>query len=488
MSEPTLKDKTAKGLLWGAINNGVQQLLGLIFGVVLLQILLPEDYGMVGMILIFAGISSVLQESGFIAGLTQKPHITPEDLNAVFWFNILCGGLLYLLLFFCAPLIAHFLDEPALLPLSRVFFLGFLISSFGIVPRAILFRQLMTKQNAKVGIISLFVSGIAGVAMALQGFAYWSLAIQTLTFCTCVTLLSWHYARWRPMWSFDLRPLRSMIGFSSKLLITDICQQANIHLMSFVLGKFYHKTDVGHYTQGAKWTSMGTQVISGMVYGVAQPTFARLQDEPERVRRAFGKMLRFTAFVAFPALWGLALVAPEMIIIAFPDRWLAVIPYMQILCIGAAFLPIQQLYTQFITGSGKSDIYMYNTIALGLLQILLTLALLPFGIMTMLCGYVTLNVSYLFVWHFFVRRLSGITYGSALRDVIPFGCVTVCILLATHFVTVSLDPPLLRLTTKVLTAAVLYVGVMKLLKVKTLEDCLHYILKRKSPPPSDETP
>lgn len=478
LSPESLKQKTARGLLWGAVNNGVQQILGLAFGVVLGQILFPEDYGLVAMLLVFAGISSVLQESGFIAGLTQKERITQADLTAVFWFNVLCGGLLYSILFLCAPLIADFMNEPALTPLARVFFLGFLVSSFGIVPRAILFRQLRTKENAVVGIVSLLLSGIVGVTLAMLDFGYWALAGQTITFCTIVTLSSWFFARWKPTFSFDFSPLRPMFAYSSKLLLTDICQQINIHLMSVILGKFYQKTEVGYYAQGSKWTSMGTQVVSGMVQGVAQPTFARLQHEPERAQRALAKLMRFTAFVAMPALFGLCLVTPELIGIVFPDRWMAVIPYMQLLCIAGAFLPLQQLMGQFITAQGRSNIYMYCTVAQGLLQLALMLVLMHWGIYPMLVGYVTFSIAYLSVWHHQVRRLSGYTRRQMLRDTIPFVLIAGGVMVVAHHIACVAEPLWLRACIKIATAVTTYLLTMKLLGVKTLDDCWQFFKKR----------
>lgn len=478
LSPESLKQKTARGLLWGAINNGVQQVLGLVFGVVLGQILFPEDYGLVAMLLVFAGISSVLQESGFIAGLTQKETITQADLTAVFWFNVLCGGVLYSVLFVCAPLIAEFMNEPALTTLARVFFLGFLMSSFGIVPRAILFRQLRTKENAVVGIVSLLTSGIVGVTLAVMDFGYWALAGQTITFCAIVTLSSWYFARWKPSWSFDLTPLRPMFAYSSKLLLTDICQQINIHLMSVILGKFYQKATVGYYAQGSKWTSMGTQVVSGMVQGVAQPTFARLQHEPERAQRALAKLIRFTAFVSMPALFGLCLVTPELIGIVFPDRWMAVIPYMQLLCIAGAFLPLQQVMGQFITAHGRSNLYMYCTVAQGALQLVLMLVLMRWDIYPMLVGYVVFNIAYLTVWHHQVHRLSGYTRRQMLRDVLPFVFIAGGVMVLAYFIAGMVEALWLSALVKIAIASSVYLITMKLLRVKTLDDCWQFFKKR----------
>ena len=191
VAEQTLKEKTARGLLWGGINNGAQQVLNLVFGIVLARILSVDDYGTVGMLTIFSLIATSLQESGFISALNRKPNVTHADYNAVFWFNVAAGLVLYLLLGLTAPLIARFFNKPVLEPLSRLYFLNFLISSMAIAPRSMLFRNMRVKQTAQMTIAALVVSGATGIALALCGFAFWGLAIQNVTYCTCITLLSW---------------------------------------------------------------------------------------------------------------------------------------------------------------------------------------------------------------------------------------------------------------------------------------------------------
>ena len=172
MQESTLKEKTAKGLLWGGISNGIQQLLNLVFGIFLARLLTPADYGMVGMLTIFSLIASTLQESGFTAALTNKRDIKHEDYNAVFWFSLFMGLSLYLILFFSAPLIADFFHQPQLIPLARYSFLGFVISSTGTAQNAYIFRNLMVRQKALSVCIGLFISGIVGITLAYHGFSY----------------------------------------------------------------------------------------------------------------------------------------------------------------------------------------------------------------------------------------------------------------------------------------------------------------------------
>ncbi|MCK9160785.1 MAG: oligosaccharide flippase family protein, partial [Bacteroidaceae bacterium] len=259
MAEQTLKEKTAKGLFWGGISNGVQQLLGVLIGIVLLKNLSPGDYGMIGMLAIFTGIASTIQESGFTAALTNRPTFKSEDYNSVFWFNVIVGSGIYVILFFSAPYIAKFYNQPDLVLLSRILFLSIVIGSLGIAHNAVLFRKLMVKQRAKIDIFSTAFSGIAGIYLAINGYGYWALAIQTLVYTSLGTICRWIFSPWKPIFKFNFTPVKEMFGFGTKMLISTIVAQIQINIFSVLLGKYYTKADVGYYSQGTKWTNMGIQ-------------------------------------------------------------------------------------------------------------------------------------------------------------------------------------------------------------------------------------
>lgn len=474
-----LKEKTAKGLFWGGLSNGVQQLLNLIFGIFLARLLTPADYGMVGMLAIFSLIASTLQESGFTAALANKKEISHRDYNAVFWFSVLTGCTLYLLLFFASPLIASFYEIPELTPLARYSFLGFLISSFGVAQNAYLFRNLMVKQKSISLIVALLVSGCVGVTMAYFGFAYWGIATQSIVYIATINLCYLYFSPWRPTLNIDFTPLKGMFMFSSKLLLTNIFKHLNDHILTIILGKYYSDKDAGYFSQAHKWNYMGHSLISGMVNGVAQPVLVSTGDERERLQRVFRKMLRFTAFIAFPAMWGLALIVPELIPLAITDKWLPCVPILQILCIGGAFIPIITLYTNMIISRGRSDIYMFGTIAIGLIQMLVMWLLHPYGMQRMVVVYVILNSCWLLVWHYFVWREIKLSLLSALKDLLPFAAITAMVLFATYHLTAFIANAYLLMLSKIVVAALLYIGIMWLSGAKIFKESIQFLFKRK---------
>ena len=484
MSKPTndsLKDKAAKGFLWGALNNGAMQVLNAVFGIILARILTQADYGLVGMLTIFTAIAGSLQDSGFVSALVNRRNVTHADFNSVFWFNIGVSACMYITFFLCAPLVADFYHEALLTDLFRYYSLGFLAASFSIVPRAILFKQLKQKELAQVTVLALLVSGIAGVTMALNGMAYWGIATQGIVYTATISLLSWIISGWRPSLRITFRPIREMIGFSSKMLVTSIFTQINNNIFSIVLGKFYTKNEVGTYNQANKWNIMGSSMITGMVQGVAQPTFVQVGDDNERLCRAFSKMLRFTCLVSFPAMFGLALVAPEFIVLLITDKWLPSAELMRILCIGGAFLPISTLYFNMIISQGRSSIYMWNIICQGILLLLTVIGihLLGGGIREMVIANVAIIVLWTGIWHWFVRSLIGFSIRQALRDTMPFLMIAALTMVATYFLTAGTDNMYLLLFSRIAIAAVIYVAALWIFGARILRESLGFLLRRK---------
>ena len=252
----TLKEKTAKGIFWGAMSNITLQLVGVVFGIMLGRILSDEDYGMMAMIAIFQLVAIALQNSGFTVAITNMKSPTHDDYNAVFWFNILVGGTLYILLFLSAPLIASFYDTPALTSLCRYSFLGILFASFGTAQSAWLFKNLHAKQQAKANIVAVLLSSVTGVLMAWGGFRYWSLATQSLVYILLCTLLYWHYSPWRPsVHHISFAPVRRMFKFSFKILLTTLITQVNNNVLNILLAGYTPNTTWDNTTKPTNGTA-----------------------------------------------------------------------------------------------------------------------------------------------------------------------------------------------------------------------------------------
>ena len=481
-----LKDKTAKGLFWGGLSNGGQQVLNLLFGIFLARILSTADYGMVGMLSIFSMIAGALQDGGFISALNVKKDVSHKDYNAVFWTSSLVSLTIYLILFFCAPLIADFYNEPRLTPLARYIFIGFFITSLGIAPRAYLFRNLKVKQSGIVPFVSLFVSGIVGVTMALLGFAYWGIATQTIVYVSMYVGLNFYYSGWRPTLPVDFSPIREMIGFGSKLVITNIVNAINNNVFAVVLGRLYTPNVVGNYTQANKWNYMGWSLINNMLYGISQPVFAKTDDDVKRQKKIFRKLLRFTAFVSFPAMFGLALVAKEFIVILLGEKWIDSAYMLQILCVMGAFCPMSNLFSNLIIGRGHSSVHMWTTISLCIAQLASVIISAPYGIMRMIQVYVVITVGWMLVWYHFAHREIGITLCEVVKDISPYLIISLALVVFAGFITHNVSNLYLSFAIKVLFVGVAYCVILWLLRSTIFRETVEFIRKRKVTNYSDE--
>ncbi len=468
-----LKEQAAKGLFWGGVSNGVQQLLNLGFGIFLARILSEEDYGMVGMLAIFAALANAIQESGFRSAITNRKNITHADYNSVFWVSLGLGVVLYIILFLSVPLIADFFHTPELVPLGRFLFLGFLISSTGTAHNAYLFKNLKVKEMSKATLSASVVSGCVALVMALSGMAYWGIAAQNVVYITVSTMMFWRYSGFRPNLKFSLQPVKEMLPFSSKLLITTIFHLLNENFFTTLLGHFFTKKDVGYYYNGYKWTNTGTQTISLAIENVMQPVMSKAGDG-DRLR-IFCKLLEVTAFISMPCMIGLALIAPEFISITIGDKWLPSAEIMMVLCVWGAFFPICQVYQKQLLSAGRSGEMMFCVVARCALQIAVVALTFRYGIFTMVASGTAANVLSILVVHCFVRRINGVSLWMFLRAVFPFVIVAALSVTAGYFAASFFDGDFVRIAVKIIVTAVVYLGVLWAARATVLKEAVVFL-------------
>ncbi len=463
-------------MLWGGLNSGIQQLVGLAFGIVLGRLLSPSDYGMMAMISIFSLVATALQDSGFRTALTNIEHPKHEDYNSVFWFNIIMASSLYVILFLAAPLIGEYYHTPRVVPLCRYAFLSIVIASFGTAQSAYLFKHLRAKQQAEAGALAVILSSLTGVGMAFAGMAYWSLATQGLVYVGINTLLQWHFSPWRPsIHGITFAPVRRMFRFSCKILATTIMTHVNNNVLNILLGHYFTPRDTGNYNQAYQWNTKCYSLVQSMVAQVAQPVLVSLNGEEGRQKDVFRKMMRFTAFITFPLLFGFGLVAKEFIVTAIGEKWLASAQLIQILCISGATMPLSTLFSNMIISKGRSGTFFWCTFTLGLVQIATMVMIWPMGIRTMVIAYTLLNTSWLLVWLFFVRRLIGYGYWMFFCDVMPFALAAAGVMGVAYVATMPLSNLIALLISRFIIAVVLYYAVMKIARVKILAECERFV-------------
>ena len=474
---PSLKQKTANGLFWGGFSNGVQQLIGVVFGLFMMRILNANDYGLYGMLAIFTAVASIIINSGFSIALTNKQNATHEDYNAVFWFTFYVGLFLYIILFFTAPWIAGFYHEPALVNLSRFLFISFFFGGLGTVSYSIMFKQMMVKQQAMIETAALLTAMIFGIIAAMKGFAYWALAIQSVIYISLAALLRFLIAPWKPTWKFHLTPIKEMFSFSSKVFITNLFVQINNNFLFVIIGKLFNKEQVGIYSQGQKWANMGNQFIGGMINSIAQPVLVQVNNDLERQTGILRKMIRFGAFISFPMMLGLAFVGREFIVIAGGgDKWLSSVPFLQLFCIWSAFAYLLNLFTNVVYTHGKSDIYMKITILTGFLQLLAALCFYPLGLFWMVTAYIGISFAALLLWQRYVNKLIGLKLTDILKDILPYLLITLACFFIAWIATKNIQNIYFLLASKIAISAFFYTFVMKISRSVIFSESIEFLM------------
>lgn len=473
----SLKQRTASNLAWSGLSSVLTQILNLAFGILLARKLTPGDYGMVGVLAVFTVVASALQESGFIAAITNLKRATARHYNSVFWFSVLMSLGIYAILFLSAPLIAAFFGKPELESLSRLVFLSAVLAGVGTAFSAYMFRELMNREKAIIGVVALVCSGSVGILLAYAGFNYWSLAWQQIVYVGMSVGLRICYVSWRPTFNIDFGPVHQMFGFSSRLLVTSIINGVSGNILSLVFGKIFagQMHLVGHFTQANKWNLMASSVVGDTVRPVAQPILAGISSDTAARCRAYRKMIRFTALLCFPAMIGLSAVSEEFILVTIGQQWADCVPLLRWLCIGGAFLPLHALFQQMTIACGRSGIYMRMNVSLIVLQILAVIGTARFGMEVMVATYAMLNVAWFFVWHLAASPLVNLRFIDLLRDTLPFALAALVPTLLVFVFTQGISILWLRLLLRVVLVAAAYFLILYLLHAQILREALQFI-------------
>ena len=475
MSESSLKTKTARGLYWGGLNNGLQQLIGAVVGLVLLSRLTPGDYGIVGMLAIFTAIAVTMQEGGFKAALINRGEIRHEDHNSVFWFTIAVSACLYVILFLLAGPIAGFYNQPELVKVSRVLFLSFFFNSCSISSDAYLLRKMMIMQRAMMDVTGAIVAGIIAVVMAVKGFGYWALVAHSVVQSFTTSLLKVAFTPWKPSFSINFKPVWEMLPFGLRLVGAQFITQIQNNIFSVILGRAYTETEVGYYSQGIKWAGMASQIFNGMITSVGQPVLATAADDAARRRAIFRKISRFAAFASFPALLGLGFIAPDFINLINPE-FAPSVPILRLYCLYFIATIVQTLFNQAAMAAGRSDRYLTFTLINAALQIATALLTFRYGLVTMAAAVTAVNYVAVVIWFFLLKKILDLKFIELLKDTVPFFAIALLWILLSNFILETLHGDLLRMLLKILMVAFGYI--LSTSWTKTFRDAVTFIKKR----------
>lgn len=382
----SIRSKAVKGMAWTGVERFASQGIQFVISILIARVLMPSDYGIIGMLAIFMAIAQTFLDSGFANALIQKKDRTDTDYSTVFYFNIVVSLLLYGLFYISAPYISAFYNMPVLKEVSRVVSLSLVINSFSIVQTAKLTIDLNFKLQSISSIISVFVSGVAGVIMAYSGYGVWALAFQGLVAAGVRTVVLWLFSHWRPLWTFSFESFRNLFSFGSKILCSGMINTVYQNVYTLVIGKYFKAADVGFFNRGNQFAQLPSAIITQMVVKVNFPILSQYQDDNEKLIQTYKKLLRLPIFILYPVLSGMMAIASPMVELLLGDKWLPCVPILQVLCLGYMWSPLTHINLNLLYVKGRSDLVLKLELIKKPIAFIILIASIPFGILGMCAG------------------------------------------------------------------------------------------------------
>ena len=423
----SLKNKAVKGVGWSFLDNIAGQGITFLVGLVLARILSPAEFGILGMITIFIAISNSIIDSGFSNALIRKTDAKEIDYNTVFFFNLALSTLLYTILFIASPAISRFFKEPQLVEITRVMGLLLFINALAIIQCTLLVKRVDFKTQTKVSIIASAGSAFVGIGMALMGYGVWSLVGQQLSRQFLNTLFLWVFNTWRPALEFSIQSFKELFGFGSKLLLSGLLNTLYNNIYYIIIGRFYSAAQLGQYTRAEQFNMIFSSNLTSVVQRVSYPVLSSIQNEPERLREAYRKVIKSTMLITFACMLGLAATAKPVILILIGEKWLVAVKYLQIISFSGMLYPLHAINLNILQVKGRSDLFLkLEIIKKGLAVGPICLGIF-LGIEYMLLGSV---INSFIAYYLNARYSQGMINYSVLeqvKDILPTFIVSLCV-------------------------------------------------------------
>lgn len=351
-----LRKKTLIGSFWMMIERFGYLTVQFVSNLVLARLLMPEDFGTIGIMMVFITLANVFIDSGFSASLIQKKDITENDKSTVFITNLVLATIVYVFLFFISPCIAEYFHNYNLRLLLRVLGVILLIDAFCAIQNTILTREMNFKVLTKIKLTSILLAAIIAITLACQGYGIWALIVQYILYSTIRTATTWIIARWHPNMNFSYESFKTLFGFGSKLLVSTFVAELYVNFQQILIGRFYRPADLGYYSQARQFQQIPTGTISQVINSVAFPAYAKLQNDRKSLKELFRQNVRIVAYFNTAIMVLLASIAQPLIILLYSSKWMESISYFQFLCIGfGVFLAIHQCSLSVLKAVGRSD-------------------------------------------------------------------------------------------------------------------------------------
>ena len=425
MSE-SLKNKTVKGVGWSFVDNlsssGITFLVGLV-----------------------------------LARLIRKTDAKRVDYNTVFIFNLVVSAALYVLLFAFAPTISVFFREPLLVEVMRVIGWVLMINALAIIPRTLFVKEINFKVQTKVSLISSISSGVIGIGMAFGGMGVWSLVGQQLSRQLLNTLFLWVYCKWRPVLEFSVQSFKELFGFGSKLLLSGLLDTIFKEIYYLVIGRCYTAAQLGQYTRASQFNQIFSSNLTTVVQRVSYPVLSSIQDEPDRLREAYRKVIKSTMLISFACMLGLAAVAKPLIVLLIGEKWMPAVGFLQIICFSGMLYPLHAINLNILQVKGRSDLFLRLEIIKKILAVIILCITVPMGLIAMCVGQIFSSIICLIINTHYTGKLIQVGFLRQMQDLLPTLMLSLTMWGVVHVIISCISGLIFQLIIGILSGVIYYV-------------------------------
>lgn len=456
MAEQSLKDKTVKGVAWSGIDNVAQMGVTFVVSIVLARLLSPDDYGLLGIVMIFTNVCATLINSGFTEALIRNPNATDDDFNTAFIVNLGSSLVLYAVIFLCSPMIADFFHREELINLTRVSSLGMIIGALALVQRTRLTKRIDFKSQTKITFAASITSGVLGIAMALMGCGVWALVIQQLVSQGLRTVLLWGVNKWIPNLHFSSKSFHELFGFGWKMMVSSILDTVWKELYQVVVGKFYSPATLGQYSRSKHFSQIFSSNLTSVIQRVTYPVLSNIQDDKERMVNAYRKIIKVTIFVTAISMFALGAVSEPLLYCLIGPKWHEAATYLPLICLTGSTYPLHAINLNMLKVQGRSDLFLGLEIVKKIIGIAPLSACIFYGIMPMLWVSVITTIIAYFLNSHWSGKLIGYSSWQQIRDFAPSYGVATLVALSVWFLKYLPFTPWLILPLQIIVGAAVF--------------------------------
>jgi len=415
----SLKEKTLAGLFWTFSQQFSVQLINFAVQVILARILLPAEFGLIGMLTIFISIGNSLIDSGLTSSLIRTPDASQRDYSTVFFINLAGSFIIYAILFASAPLIARFYQQDSLSAIIRVYTISFLLRAFIGVQTTRLTKEMNFRAQMFMQIPSVIGGGITGILLAYWGYGVWSLVWMNLVQAFLFTVQHWIFTGWRPSLIFDWGCFKYHFKFGYKLTLSGLLNAIYQNLYNLIIGKYFSATQLGYYTRAQTMQMFPVQNLSAALNKVTYPMFATIQEDDKRLKNVYRRLMQQVVFWVTPIMIVLVIIAEPLFRMLLTEKWLPAVPYFQVLCASGVLFPLHFYNLNILNVKGRSDLYFRLEIVKKAFTTIGVFCVIPFGIYGLLYFQVLSSVFSFVVNSWYSGRLIDFSLQDQLRELLP---------------------------------------------------------------------